>query len=168
MNLPFRNKKRWVYKARCCNSLNKGNYLATTMLFNIWILLSPTADHLCLCRLTKKESFLIDIRNCIWLDMGVNQGSEFSKMIFDCKWIVGMYSLTANSPSISCCKFRVPIEELCNPVPSDVGAGGLTISLSPFCENINFFPQTIQSWWEPPVIWLQNPLNYGFFSSRRQ
>ena len=93
-------------------------------MFNVWILLPPTADHPCLCRLTKKESFLIDIRNCIWLDvMGANQGGEFSKVVFDCKWIVGTCSLTIDSPSISRCKFRprVPIEKLCNPVPSDVG-----------------------------------------------
>ena len=79
------------------------------------------ADHLCLCYLTKKESFLIDIQNFIWLNvMGVNQGGKFLKMIFDCKWIVGIYSLMVDSPGISCCKFRVLIEELCNPVLSDV------------------------------------------------
>ena len=83
VNLFF-HKKRWAYKARYYNSLNKGNHLVTTMLFNAYILLSPMADHLCLCCLTKKEYFLINIQNCTRLDvMGANQGGEFSKMIFD-------------------------------------------------------------------------------------
>ena len=55
--------------------LNKGNYLAATMLFNVRVLLSLLANHLCLCTLTKKKSFLTDIRNCIWLAVvGANQG----------------------------------------------------------------------------------------------
>ena len=99
VNLPFRDKGR-----RCCNGLEKGNHLTAIMLFNVWILLSPTADHLCLCSLAMEKSFLTDIRNCIWLDVGVNQGCKFSKMIFD----VGMYSLATDSSSVSCCKFRMP------------------------------------------------------------
>src|SRR5689334_19094401 len=52
--------------------------------------------------------------------VSMNYCTKLSEMILQNLRIIRVYTLTVNATSISCCKFRMAVEKLCNPVLANV------------------------------------------------